>query len=199
MRISVSGQHVDIGKALKSHVEEALEHAVTKYFDQAIDADVVFSRESHLFTTNILVNEGTGTGIVIKSQGEANDAYPAFDQALERIEKQLRRYKRRLKNHHKGKTDAEQLEELLEGTKYVISGGEEVPEENDNPLIIAEKPATIERLSVSDAVMRMELADLPALMFINEKSGALNVVYHRKDGNVSWIDPKIDMKAESAA
>jgi ribosomal subunit interface protein len=200
MKVTVSGQGMEVGSALRQRVEELLGKVVTKYFDRAINADVVFHKRGHFFSADIQVNEGTGNGIFIKGSGESEDVYAAFDQGCERIEKQLRRYKRRLKNHHKVKiseVDAEDVKALLQGKKYVISNDEasEDEGEGDTPLIIAEKTTRIEKLTVSEAVMRMNLADLPALMFINKKNGHINVVYVRKDGNISWVDSKVNAAA----
>lgn len=191
MQISVSGKQLDVGQSLRTHVERRLSDGVSKYFEKAIDANVVFSKQSHLFRADVLVNEGTGTGIVIKGNGTANDIYASFDQAADRIEKQLRRYKRKIKNHHKKKFNELTAEELalIEGTKYVLTEKEEEHKEEDAPLIIAEKAVKIKKLTVSEAVMEMNLQNLPALVFINKGNGGLNVVYHRVDGNISWIDP----------
>ena len=184
MKISVSGIHLDVGTALQEYVEAELTEVVNKYFEKAISADVVFTKVRHLFRADIMVNEGTGTNHVIKASAEDDDVYAAFSIAAARAEKQLRRYKRRIKAHR-----AVSAKELS-GTKYVIpaTSGEEDNDSGDAPLIIAEKPAVIEELTVSDAVMRMDLGQLPALMFINKKTGAVNVVYKREDGNISWID-----------
>lgn len=192
MYISVSGRHMDVGDSLKGHIDERLEKTVSKYFDNAIEADVVFSKESHLICTNIVVNEGTGNSIVIKGSGKADDAYASFDLAADRIETQLRRYKRRLKNHHK---KAEETLAALEAMKHVISSNNEEDSDDDNPLIIAEKQTSIETLTVSDAVMRMDLANLPALMFINKKDSNINIVYRREDGNISWVESPVKTAA----
>src|SRR4030065_2870721 len=119
MQIVVSGKNMDVGSSLREHVETALEGGVSKYFDRAIDADVVFSKEAHLFCTDIIVNEGTGSGIIIKSQAKSDDVYASFDIATSRIEKNLRRYKRRLKNH-RGK-HSEQSHIVSGAIKYVLS------------------------------------------------------------------------------
>ncbi len=191
MRIQISGQNISLGSALQEHVETVLTGAVNKYFDRAIEADVVFHKEAHLFKADIRVNEGTGNGMMIRAEGKADDVYPAFDAAAEKIEKQLRRYKRRLKDHHK--TPLSELS--LEAKKYVIPDhdAEDVTSESDEevPLIIAEKQLAIETLTVSDAVMRMNLADLPAVMFVNKKTGDVNLVYRRHDGNISWVESEI--------
>jgi len=192
MQITVSGKHLEIGTALQEYVLAELESVVTKYFEHAISADVVFSKERHLFKSDIIVNEGTGTNILIKGSANDDDVYSAFDLCSAKIEKQLRRYKRRIKDHHKTRLDKDNIE-MLTATKYILSSEVDAAEEdseelNDAPLIIAEKPTEIETLTVSDAVMRMDLGQLPALMFINKKSGSINVVYRREDGNISWID-----------
>lgn len=186
MQINVSGKQIDIGSALQEYVSEKIEQGVTKYFDRAVKAEVVFSKESHLNRADILVNEGTGTQLAIRGHGEADEIYVAFDIACERIEKQLRRYKRRLKSHNK-----EKLNNVVpEATQYVLADNEEESTEEDNPLIIAEQATDIEHITVSEAVMRMDLGDLPALMFVNSKTNSISVVYRRNDGNVSWIDSK---------
>lgn len=189
MQVFVSGKHVDVGNALTTHIEGELNNSVKKYFENAVSANVILSKLRHEFSASIVVNDGTGTHQLIRANAEGGDAYAAFDVALERIEKQLRRYKRKIKNHHKDKIEKDVEGASIIATKYVIADhADEAPEE-DAPLIIAEKPAQIETLSVSDAVMRMDLGHLPALMFINKKTQVLNVVYRREDGNISWIDP----------
>ena len=202
MQITISGKHIDVGNALSEYVTNNLEGGVKKYFEHAIGAHVSFSKERHLFVADILVNDGTGTHMLVKGQGSADEVYAAFDVAMEKIEKQLRRYKRKLKGHHQariGKT----IEELsvYSGKEYVLSSEEPKEEavDEDAPLIIAEQPQHIEELSVSDAVMRMDLGELPAYVFINRKDGKLNFVYRRPDGNISWIDPDIAESAASAA
>ena len=190
MQIQVSGKKLDIGEALTTHVKERLIKGVSKYFEHAINADVVFSKEAHLMRADIHVNEGTGAGIMIKSRAENTDIYVAFDGAAERIEKQLRRYKRKIRSRATKKvTDLSEKElKQLGGKKFVMTPlPEEELGEEDAPLIIAEKPQSIDRLTASEAVMRMDLADLPTLVFVNKQTGNLDVVYHRKDGNISWV------------
>ena len=192
MKITVAGKQLKVGAALKQYIDENLESSIKKYFENAISADVTFSKETHMFVTDIVVNEGTGNQIFYKSQAKEDNIFASFDKALDRMEKQLRRYKRRIKDHHKqGLKDT-----ALTATKYVIQDdGQDVEDEEDNPLIIAEKQTAIERLSVADAVMRMNLANLPALMFINTKTENYNVVYKREDGNISWVEAGEEDKA----
>lgn len=190
MHIKVSGKHIDIGDALRTHVEERLETAVAKYFDRAVGANVVFSRDArNFFKCDSAVD--LSTGLHAQSQAQAPDIYAAFEQSVERIEKQIRRYKRRLKNHHQNHRDAL---DLIEAQSYVLASTEEDDEEAaaaDQPVIIAEMKTGIHALSVGDAVMRMELAQAPFLIFKNEANGRLNVVYQRDDGNIGWIDPEL--------
>jgi ribosomal subunit interface protein len=185
MQIQVSGKGVDIGESFRTYAQTKLEEGVQKYIDRVIGLDVVVSRESHLFNVNIHGNTGTASGIIIKSSGQAQDVYAALDSAAEKIEKQLRRYKRKLTDHHK---QQHQLQDF-QAVKYVISAEEKAEAEAEQPIIIAEKATRINTLTVSEAVMRMNLAELPALMFHNAASGRLNVVYKRGDGNISWVDP----------
>lgn len=165
---------------------------VTKYFSKAHDANVMFSREAHLFRADITVHPVRG--VVVQSHASGEDAYAAFDSSLERISKQIRRYKRRITNHHARRS----AEEALPALQYIIApeseGEDELPEEAQ-PAIIAEMPTEIATLSVSEAVMRMDLADVPAMMFRNRANGGLNVVYRRTDGNIGWIDPSHTQQA----
>lgn len=187
MDISINGKKLDIGDALRGHVEAQLETAVTKYFSRAHDAAVTFSREAHKIRADISVHPGRG--MVVQGRASADDAYAAFDGALERIAKQLRRYKRRLVSHHKGKPGGD---ETTPAQQYVIAAGEldEEVAEDAQPTVIAELPTEIATLSVGEAVMRLDLADAPAMMFRNRANGGLNVVYRRPDGHIGWIDPQ---------
>lgn len=187
MEISVKGKNMDVGDALSSHVQDHLTSAVAKYFTQAIDATVTFSPEAHQIRADISVHPGP-RGLLIQGKGDGSDAYGAFDGALERIAKQLRRYKRRLSDHHKG---ASASDDFLVAQSYVIEPDrEDVDVEPDGPpVIIAEMSTDISTLTVSEAVMRMDLADAPLVMFRNSANGSMNVVYKRADGNVGWIDP----------
>lgn len=189
MQISVSGKGVDVGAALQSHIENQIEEHVKKYIDRVTSVNIVISREAHLFRVDITGNLGTHSGLVVRGRGASEDVYASFDEALEKISKQLRRYKRKITNHHKsGNEQAASARKT--GTKYVISPDSGEHDEDKQPgLIIAEKPTDIETMTVSEAVMKMDLQDLPAVMFFNSAHGRLNVVYKRVDGNISWVDP----------
>lgn len=190
MDISVKGKNLDVGDALRGHVTDTLSDTVTKYFVRAIDANVIFSRQGHRLRADISVHPGP-RGMVVQGGSESDDAYAAFEGALERIAKQLRRYKRRLNDHHKHK---HRLNDVLPALHSVIQPEQEEKEIADDaqPTIIAEMPDHIATLTVSEAVMRMDLADQPVLMFRDATSGRLNVVYRRGDGNIGWIDPHED-------
>jgi ribosomal subunit interface protein len=190
MHITVTGKQIDVGDALRRHTQAAIENIAEKYFGNALEAHVVFSREAHLIQCDLQVH--VGRGILVRSEADANEAYAAFDIAAERIDKRLRRYKRRLRNHHAHDKERERAEPL--GRTYVLQPGDNEdapPPEDEHPqaMVIAEMETPIPQLSVSEAVMRLDLADLPALMFRNSARGSLNVIYRRRDGNIGWIDP----------
>lgn len=187
MQIQVSGKGVDIGESLRNYVTGKAEEAITKYIDRVTSVHVVVSKESHRFRVDINGNLGTHAGLVVKSQALGDDVYATFDGALDKIEKQLRRYKRKISNHHK----YAEASDSPAGKKYVLPAnfGEEEDESKLSAVVIAEKPTAIDTLTVSQAVMKMDLQDLPAVMFYNKSNGRLNVVYRRVDGNISWVDP----------
>jgi ribosomal subunit interface protein len=196
MQVLVSGKGVEVGESLRTHVEAQIEEHVKKYIDRVTSVQVVVSREAHLFRVDITGNLGTHSGLVVRGRGEANDVYAAFDDSLEKISKQLRRYKRKITNHHKKYEDEPVSSKPVGGVKYVLTpqAGEQ-DDDKSSGIIIAEKPTEIGTMTVSEAVMKMDLQDLPALMFFNSAHGRLNVVYRRTDGNISWVDPEASKAA----
>ena len=191
MQISVSGKGVEVGESLTKHVESQIEEHVNKYIDRVTSVAVVVSREAHLFRVDITGNLGTHSGLVVRARGENDDVYAAFDDSLDKVSKQLRRYKRKITNHHKHHEEEPRLTKRVSGVKYVLTP--EAGEHDDDKhsgIVIAEKPTEIGTMTVSEAVMKMDLQDLPALMFFNSAHGRLNVVYRRADGNISWVDPE---------
>ncbi len=188
MLYQISGKQIDIGDALRTHVEGELGAAIDKYANRPTDAQIVFSRRAHEFACEATVH--LSTGLTAQATGLATEIYAAFDQCCARMEKQLRRYKRRLKDHHRERPNPV---EASGASSYVIAasaedGGAEEPE-SLTPIIIAEMETTIPSISVGEAVMQMELAGSPVLVFRNEGSQGVNVVYRRDDGNIGWIDP----------
>lgn len=197
MQISVTGRQLDIGDALRRRVEDNLTGSVIKYFDHAIEGNIVFSREAQGIRADISVH--VGRNIIVQGHGQAENAHAAFDGALERIAKRLRRHKRRIRAHHRDRKPS-LAEDTLQAQQYILSGegegdGDDDAERPDDggeagPVVIAEMTTQIDSLTVGEAVMRMDLADQPALMFRNSAHGGLNVIYRRTDGNIGWIDPE---------
>ena len=193
MQLTVKGRHVGVSERLREHVRARLESAISKYFTVAIDAHVVFESGKRSFEANITIH--VGSGITLQAQGEADEIFACFDIAAGRVEKRLRRYKRRLRDHHRGRSGQA---EAISAQQYVIEAEAEVDHQDDqgepenlSPVIVAEATTEIAELTVGEAVMRMDLAELPALMFLNRSHGGMNVVYRRADGNIGWIDPQI--------
>ena len=188
MRYTISGKNMDVGDALTSHVKTELGETIDKYSQRPTDATVTFSRDAHQFTCDGVVH--LSTGLTVQAKGAATEVYAAFEACREKMDKQLRRYKRRLKDHHK---EREQPVEFGQAGMYVLAADEDEWETHDaglQPIIIAEMETRVPTLSVGDAVMQMELAGTPLLVFRNEKHGGVNVVHRRDDGNVGWIDPR---------
>lgn len=198
MQLTVTGKQVDVGDALRRHVETTLESLLGKYFRTAIEAHAVFAREAHLITADLSLR--VGRGMVVNSSAAATEHYIAFDAAAERLAKQLRRYKRRLRDYH-GKARAPHLEGEAERPEtaqaFVLAPIDDEDDESAEaaapdgtaPVVIAEMSTELPQLTVGEAVMRMDLADAPVLLFRNRSHGELNVVYRRGDGNIGWIDP----------
>lgn len=187
MRYQISGKQIDVGEALQTHVKTELGSVVEKYAERPTDANVVFSRNAHEYVCEAIVH--LSTGLTAQARGHANEIYAAFDQASEKMEKQLRRYKRRLKDHHKDRSNPV---ELLDASSYILASSEEMESQEPDslqPIIVAEMETKIPQLSVGEAVMQMELAGAPVLVFRHEGHSGVNVVYRREDGNIGWIEP----------
>jgi ribosomal subunit interface protein len=198
MDIRISGHQVDTGEALQEHVSSRLESIAEKYFSRTISAHATFRRAPHgAFHCDIICH--VMAGLILKGAGEAQDAHLCFDQAADRIEKQLRRYMRRLKDRHVQTAAAEAArnpENGLNGTDIdnasytVFAASAEEEEPADAPLIIAETKVDIPEASVSDAVMMLDLRNTNALLFINAGTAAYNMVYRRHDGSIGWVEPR---------
>jgi ribosomal subunit interface protein len=187
MKLSVKGKQIDVGDALRTHVETQLSEIVAKYFGESLEATVTFSREGSSFRSDIAVH--AARGLMLQSNASANEPYPAFDAALTRLAGRLRRHKTKIKQHHHEET-REHAQALI-ANAFVLGGDTHNHEEeiNDNPAIVAEMTTPVETLTVGQAVMRLDLGDLPALMFHNSKHGGLNMIYRRPDGHIGWVDP----------
>lgn len=188
MRYQISGKQIDIGTALQTHVETELGDILGKYSGRPTDANVVFSKSGHEYVCEAVVH--LSTGLTAQATDHATEIYAAFDGCSEKMDKQLRRYKRRLKDHHKERS---QPVELSDSASYILAPTDESKEAEDEPvtpIIVAEMEEKIQSLSVGEAVMQMELANKALLVFRNEKHGGVNVVHRRDDGNIGWIDPR---------
>jgi ribosomal subunit interface protein len=190
MQITVSGKQVELSDALRTRVAEHLDQIAGKYFDHAQEANVTFSRARSFFTCDINVH--AGRGLTLRGEGEAADAHSAFDDAAEHIAKRLRRYRRRVNEHARDLANRARPEAARQ---YILRQEEDAGSAANGAAaptyatVIAESVAEIDTLSVSDAVMRMDLADQTVFMFRNSGNSELNVVYRRTDGNIGWIDP----------
>jgi ribosomal subunit interface protein len=193
MRIQVAGRQMDVGEALRTRIETELESGVSKYFSRATDATVTVGKNGGAgVEVDCLVH--LSSGISLQSQGHGGDAHSAFGDALTKLETRVRRYKSRLKNHHANSRDPLPAEGA---SAYVLAPLQEETEaeatqsqEESVPLVIAETKVPIRTMTVSMAVMQLDLAENPALLFRNAANGHLNLVYRRSDGNVGWIDPE---------
>jgi ribosomal subunit interface protein len=188
MDIRVSGHQVDTGEALQAHVSDRMGAIAEKYFARAISATVTFGTAPHgAFSCDIVSN--VMKGVVLKASGSGQEAHPAFDEAASKIEKQLRRYMKRLKAKN-GAGHAAEMDGGLDAGYTVFNGGGEEEEPSDHPLIIAETRVDVPDATVSDAVMMLDLRNTGALLFKNSGTGAFNMVYRRGDGTIGWVEPQ---------
>ncbi len=198
MRYSISGRHLHIGDALKEHVNGNLEHVISKFAERPTHATTVFAKNGPKIECEIIIH--LSTGLSVQSKSSTQDIYQSFDKSCDRITKQLRRYKRRLKNHHKARSTPV---ESSAASSYILAaekaGGELDSEEPDSlqPVIIAETETRVPLLSVGEAVLQMELSESSVLVFRNERNDGINVVYRRDDGNIGWIEPDADRAGEA--
>ncbi|WP_444453703.1 ribosome hibernation-promoting factor, HPF/YfiA family [Rhodobacter capsulatus] len=188
MRYQISGKQLDVGEALQTHVKTELGETVDKYMQRPTDATVVFSRTSHEYVCEITVH--LSTGLTASAAGRAGEVYAAFEACREKMDKQLRRHKRRLKDHHRERVTPVEFDAA--GLYVLAAEDDETETDGDSlaPVIVAEMETKVPTISVGEAVMQMELSTKPLLVFRNEKHGGVNVVYRRDDGNVGWIDPR---------
>ena len=214
MSLQVTGKNLEVGEAFQTYVSDKLDVATEKYVGQYLSAHVRVEKERGKFNTNCSVR--LRTGLLLEASGEGVDAYGSTDAAFERLEKRMRRYKRRLKSHHHH-GDGEQRDVVPQSvvSDYVIAIDDDEDSNDDisadsseqtagadatgNPLVIAETERPLRQISVSEAVMQLDLTDDAFLVFRNPSSGAINVVYRRDDGNIGWIDPGQNAKDGAGA
>jgi ribosomal subunit interface protein len=197
MQVQISGKHVDVGEALRARVSDEITLSIGKYFDRGGDADVIISKEGYAFRVDCSVKLASGQQLI--SHGSGGDAHAAFDAALAKIETRVRRYKRRLKSHSIAAT----AKAAENAAMYVLRApeGDDLDEddwsaEDDHPagapaaMIIAESQGSLKTMTVSMAVMELDLTESQAIVFRNAAHDGLSVVYRRPDGNIGWIDPE---------
>ncbi|WP_417688242.1 ribosome hibernation-promoting factor, HPF/YfiA family [Roseibium sp.] len=191
MALRISGKNVDVGDALRTHVTDRVEDALSKYFDGGYNGHVTLSREGAGFKSECTLH--LDTGIVLQVSAQDQEPRQSFDLAADKIEKRLRRYKRKLKDHHGNHAAGR---EDYEAASYVLASPEEEEElpVDYNPLVIAETAAKVKTLTVGMAVMELDLSEAPVILFKNAANGEVNVVYRRSDGNIGWIDPALVAK-----
>ncbi|WP_026381660.1 ribosome hibernation-promoting factor, HPF/YfiA family [Afifella pfennigii] len=197
MALKISGKNVDIGDALRTRIESTVEAAVKKYFDGGYSGHVTVCKNARNFHTECAVH--LDTGVVLEANADNPDANGSFDDAAERLEKRLRRYKRRLKDHHKRHVSPKQA--AAEASTFVIAPPHEEEEigEEYAPAIVAETTTEIKRMTVSSAVLALDMTDAPVIVFRNHSHGGVNVVYRRRDGHFGWIDPVLNDSADEAS
>lgn len=192
MNILIAGKHMELGDSLKGRIADGLEASVRKYFDRPGEGNVTVSKNGHETIVDCQVH--LPSGLELQSSGRAPDPYAALDNALDKMEKRVRRYKRRLKDHHRPnraplpeqEVPAYVLRSIDEGTEPDAGSDQS---DSNAPLVVAETAEKIKTMSVAEAVMQLELAEHPALLFKNITSNRINMVFHRPDGNIGWVDP----------
>lgn len=187
MQLSITGKQIDIGSALRTYVQDKVSQSVGKYFDRSVDGAVTFARDGHEYRADCMVH--LASGLHLQAQGRSTDIYASFDMAMDRMEKRLRRYKGRIRDHHNG---ARASIVSSPAREHVIAAeGEDGASEPStlNPVIVSENITQLKTLTVGEAVMQLDLSETPALVFRNSAHGEINVVYRRSDGNIGWIDP----------
>ena len=188
MSFRVSGKNIEVGEALRERVSDRLAEAMGKYFDGGYSGHVTLERDGFGFRTECAIH--LDSKITLNAEGMAADAYASADQAALRIEKRLRRYHRRLKDHRPERFDARTS---MDAASYIIAAPEEESEAEIGgftPVIIAESTTTLKQLSVSDAVTELDMTGAPVLVFRHAAHGGINVVYRRADGHFGWVDPR---------
>ncbi|MBP9752382.1 MAG: ribosome-associated translation inhibitor RaiA [Proteobacteria bacterium] len=183
MTVMISGKHMEVGESLSAFTKKSVNDLILKYMGHVLQSNVTFSKSHHLFLVDLQVH--ISHHFVVNCHGEDDDAYRAVTLALEKLETRIRKYKDRLKS----KNRSVEKNEFEIGLKYLIDSSKEDTVE-DTPLTIAEVDTPIERLSVSEAVMRLEITHYPVLVFKNASNDRTNIVYRRPDNNIGWIDPQ---------
>lgn len=196
MTIRVTGKHFDLGDAMRAHILDKIDAAIGKYFDGRVSGHVVVDHEGSGYRSDCTLH--LSSGMTLHSEGRAHEPYASFDQASERLEKRLRRYKRRLKEHHGSNATPRDNDTMA---NYVLEAPDQEAEEirDFNAVIVAEQVASLRTLAVSSAVLELDMTGAPVVVFRHAGTRRINVVYRRSDGNVGWVDPGGDNGTMSSA
>ncbi|MHA6644818.1 ribosome hibernation-promoting factor, HPF/YfiA family [Mesorhizobium sp. A623] len=188
MTLRISGKHMDIGDAFRTRITERIGEAIEKYFDRGFSGQVTVIKSGSRYSADCMIRLDSGASL--QAAGDAQDPSQAFDAAAERLEKRLRRYKRRLKSHYPNNvgSSADAVEMAYAVMEPLADDDEEIPE-NFAPAIVAESSMALKTMSVASAVIELDTKDSPVFVFRNAGSDHLNIVYRRPDGNIGWIDP----------
>ena len=186
MQYQISGIHIDIGDALQTHVTGELNNAISKYAERPTDAQIIFSKSGHEFVCDAIIH--LSTGLTAQAKASKVGIYDAFDACAEKVKKQLRRYKRKLKSHHKNRN---QSVEFFDPASYMVEIKERQKDSSfgSEALIVAETITDFPLFSVKDAAVELEKSNLSFLLFKNEEDKGVNILFRRQDGNLGWVQP----------
>ena len=186
MQYQISGIHINVGDALQTHVRGELNEAITKYAERPTDAQIIFSKSGHEFVCDAIIH--LSTGLTAQAKASKVEIYAAFDACAEKVEKQLRRYKRKLKAHHK---DRNQSVEFIDSTAYTdtTKEGQKDSATDEEPIIVAETDRQFPIFSAKEAAEELKKSELPFILFKNEEKKGVNILFRREDGNIGWVQP----------
>jgi ribosomal subunit interface protein len=186
MQYQISGIHIDVGDALQTHVKGELSDTISKYAERPTDAQIIFSKSGHEFVCDAIIH--LSTGLTAQAKASKAEIYAAFDACAEKMEKQLRRYKRKLKGHHK---DRNQSVEFIDPASYTdpTKEGQKDSATDSEPMIVAETERTFPVFSVKAASEELEKSNLPFLLFKTKEKQGVHILFQRDDGNIGWVQP----------
>ena len=189
MPLRVSGKNLDIGESLRRHVIEKVESVISRYFDGRITGHVVISPEGSTYRTDCSFH--LSSGMNLQAEGSAHEPYASFEQAADKIERRLRRYNKRLKDHQAGGEASTSVREKLQLAKFIIEPPDEIEEATTDysPVVVAEGAQALKNLSVASAVAELDLTGAPLVVFQHATTERVNIVYRRRDGAIGWLDP----------
>ncbi|MDP4593461.1 MAG: ribosome-associated translation inhibitor RaiA [Beijerinckiaceae bacterium] len=192
MTLRVTGKNFDLGEAMRGHIIDRVEAAISKYYDGGVSGHIVVDHEGSGYSSECTLH--LSSGMTLHSEGRALEPYASFDSAATRLEKRLRRYNRRLKDHHHSKNGAADGNSMF--ADYILEAPDQEADEAEefNPVVVAEKTSALQTLPVSEAVLQLDLTGAPVVVFLHATSDRVNIVYRRADGNVGWIDPAASEK-----